>query len=260
MLSVHGLDFAYAKRNILSQVAFDLEPGVLCGLFGPNGSGKTTLFKCCLGLLAAKSGRVHLDGEDVQALGVSGVARVAAYVPQEHSTTFSYSVSEIVLMGRTPHMAAGLFGIPESDRRLAWEALAKLGIDDLGQEDFNSLSGGQRQLVLIARAVAQNTKIILLDEPTSSLDFKNQLKVWSILKDLASEGRAILACCHDPNHVAWHCSQVLLLHKGHILAQGTPVEVLDEQNLDILYQGSCSLRSVDGLPVVLPRFEPERPK
>lgn len=252
MLQVQDLSFCYGSRQVLQGLSFSVQRGELCGLFGPNGSGKTTLFRCCLNFLSYR-GKVMVDGRDVRSLGVGSLAQLIAYVPQEHRPPFPYSVFEVVLMGRTPHMASGVFKISESDQRKALDALDRLGIADLANLSYNQLSGGQRQLVLIARALAQETRVIFLDEPTSSLDFNNQVKVWQVMRQIARQGATILACSHDPNHVAWFCDRVVMLHHQRIVAEGKPQDVFEERVLDMLYHGACQVMSVDGLRVVLPR-------
>jgi len=252
MLRVQDLSFGYGSDPVLNELSFHVERGELCGLFGPNGSGKTTLFKCCLNLLRYR-GRVIVDGRDTRTLGVGGLARTIAYVPQEHRPPFPYRVFEVVLMGRTPHMSSGVFRISARDRDKAMQALDRLGIASLAPLSYNQLSGGQRQLVLIARALAQETPVIFLDEPTSSLDFHNQVIVWQLMRQIARQGTTILACSHDPNHVAWFCDRAVVLHRQHILAAGRPEEVFDEATLDVLYEETCRVVDVDGLRMVVPR-------
>lgn len=252
MFEVSDLSFSYGDRPVLRDISFCVERGRLCGLFGPNGSGKTTLFRCCLRLLDYQRGRVVVDGQNTRSASIGRLAKLIAYVPQEHKPPFPYSALEVVLMGRTPHMGSGIFGIAERDRRKSMEALDRLGIADLANQLVDRLSGGQRQLVLIARAIAQDTPVILLDEPTSSLDFNNQVKTWSLLRDIARQGITILACSHDPNHVAWFCDQLVVIGGCRVVADGHPNDVLNETTLDAIYQGLCRVETVGGLRVVLP--------
>lgn len=252
MLQVQSLSFQYGERPILKDLSFGVPKGELCGLFGPNGCGKTTLFRCCLSFLRY-DGRVIVDGLDTHSLSVRALAKKIAYVPQEHQPPFPFKVFEIVLMARTPHLASGIFGISLKDKNKALAALEALGIADLAHLPYTQLSGGQRQLVLIARALAQETDIILLDEPTSSLDFHNQVRVWQVLREIARKGTTILACSHDPNHVAWFCDRVVMLHNQKIVAEGRPADVFEEKLLNALYQDSCRVISVDNMKVVLPQ-------
>jgi iron complex transport system ATP-binding protein len=253
MFEVQNLSFSYGEHEILQGLSFAVRRGELCGLFGPNGCGKTTLFRCCLSFLKF-GGKVLLGGHETRSLGVKSLARRIAYVPQEHHPQFPFSVFEVVLMARTPHMASGLFGISRKDQAKALEALDWLDIADLAPLGYTQLSGGQRQLVLIARALAQETNVILLDEPTSSLDFHNQVKVWQVLRRIAGQGITILACSHDPNHVAWFCDRVVMLHDHKIVAEGKPREVFQEDLLNTLYQGSCRVVDAGDVTVVLPKY------
>ncbi|MHB1192847.1 MAG: ABC transporter ATP-binding protein [Longimicrobiales bacterium] len=254
MLEISGLHFGYGEREVLRGIDAKLQPGTLCGLFGPNGSGKTTLFKCCLKLLATPAGTVSIDGRDVAGLSAGDMARRVAYVPQEHDSPFPYLVKEIVLMGRTPHMGRGLFEIPEADREAVAGALDAVGIGDLADARYDQLSGGQRQLVLVSRAIAQQTPLIVLDEPTSALDFDNQVRIWRILHRLAMEGTTVLACSHDPNHVAWFCDRVLVLDRGRIVVDGSPEVAITESTIRSLYDEACQVSRINGLPVVIPGF------
>jgi iron complex transport system ATP-binding protein len=179
------------------------------------------------------------------------MARKIAYVPQEHKPQFHYAVQDVVLMGRTPHLDQ-MFGIPDRDKIAAIRALEMLGIRDLAGRSFRELSGGQRQLALIARAVAQETPLMLLDEPTSSLDFANQVRIWNILRDIAGMGICVLACTHDPNHVAWFCDRVIVMDSGTVLEEGPPSRVLTGDLLSQIYQKTCMVKEIDGAPMIVP--------
>lgn len=252
MLQVNHLRFSYGNTPVLKEISFNAEEGRLCGLFGPNGSGKTTLFKCCLKFLKHSEGSVLIDGTDIRRLSVREMAGYAAYVPQEHKPPFPYLVREVVLMGRTPHLG-GIFGVSNRDKGIALEALRMLGIRELADRPYNRLSGGQRQMVLIARAIAQDTKLIFLDEPTSALDFSNQIRIWKTLRHIASQGITVIACSHDPNHVSWFCHKVVVLDNEGVLAQGAPSEVMTEAVLNGIYRGTCTVKDVDGIRMVVPR-------
>ena len=251
------MHFRYGSFPVLSGVSFSVGKGELCGLFGPNGSGKTTLFKCCLRFLRAEQGSVVVHGEDVSRCSIEHLARLVAYVPQEHKPPFPYLAREVVLMGRTPHLG-GFFGVRRRDREIAMDALATLGISDLADRPYNQLSGGQRQMVLMARAIAQDTPVLFLDEPTSALDFQNQMRIWEIMREIAEEGKTILACSHDPNHVAWFCDRVVVVGEGSVVAEGYPEDVISEGVLGEIYQDVCSVRTLDGVQMVMPRCVAER--
>ncbi|MDD3071578.1 MAG: ABC transporter ATP-binding protein [Methanoculleus horonobensis] len=257
MLHVQDIHFRYGNTPVLSGVSFSVEKGELCGLFGPNGSGKTTLFKCCLRFLSAEQGSVLMNGENVAQCTIERLARLVAYVPQEHRPPFPYLAREVVLMGRTPHLG-GFFGVRRRDREIAMDALATLGIGDLADRPYNQLSGGQRQMVLMARAIAQDTPVLFLDEPTSALDFQNQMRIWQIMRDTTGEGKTILACSHDPNHVAWFCDRVVVVGSGSVVAEGRPEDVISEDVLATIYHDACAVRTLDGVRMVIPRCVAER--
>jgi len=253
MLDVENLHYSYGNGSpILSGVSFGVSRGKLCGLFGPNGSGKTTLFKCCLKFLRYPQGRVLMDGKDVKRKSVKDMARLVSYVPQDHKPPFPYLVKDVVLMGRTPHLQ-GILGISRYHKQKALDALNLVGILHIADKPYSQLSGGQRQLVLIARAVAQETPLLFLDEPTSALDFSNQVKVWNILRMIADKGTTIVACTHDPNHVLWFCDDVVVMGNQNLIAQGPPREVLSDSILDRIYADVCSVRDLQQTKMVLPR-------
>jgi iron complex transport system ATP-binding protein len=256
MLAIDSLSFAY-DRLVLDRVGFELEHPQLCALFGPNGTGKTTLYRCVLGLLRPAPGsRIELDGVPVDSMARRALARRIAYVPQEHSPPFPYLVKEMVLMGRTPHLG-GVFGPSLADRSAAQEALEVIGIEELADRPFSSLSGGQRQLVLLARALAQDADILLLDEPTASLDFGNQLMLWRTVRRLTDAGKIALICTHDPNHVMWFCDRVVVLgREGRLQGVGSPGEVIDAAMVEILYGPVASLHPVADRTVALPDVDP----
>jgi iron complex transport system ATP-binding protein len=251
MLSVRDLHFSYGALPVLRDVSFDAASGEVCGLFGPNGCGKTTLFRCCLGLLQGRAERLSVDGLAVAGMPPRDRARLMAYVPQEHKPPFPLRVVDVVMLGRTPHL--GLLGrASATDREVVSTTLGRLGLTDLAMRAYDRLSGGQRQLVLIARAVAQQTPVILLDEPASGLDFRNQVRIWRVLRELAAGGTAVVCCTHDPNHVAWFCDRAVVMQGGRVVTEGSPSDALDLATLDRLYPGVCTITKADGLSIVHP--------
>lgn len=257
MLKVRNIHFNYGPTPVLRDISFDVDEGTLCGLFGPNGSGKTTLFKCCLKFLKAHRGSVRMNGTDVSGLRIEDMAKLVSYVPQEHKPPFPYLVREVVLMGRTPHLG-GFFGVSRKDKKIALDALEMVGITELADRPYSQLSGGQRQMVLMARAIAQETPLMFLDEPTSALDFSNQIRIWKIMQMIAEDGVTILACSHDPNHVAWFCDKVVVMNGNGITAEGSPSEVISEETLGEIYADICSVRTVDGVRMVMPKWVMEK--
>jgi len=242
-LAAHGLGFGYGATPVGRNVDIDLRAGEVLCLLGPNGSGKTTLFKTLLGLLPAQAGEVVLDGTPLTELSRQDIARRIAYVPQAHTAHFPFRVIDMVVMGRTAHL--GLFASPTaSDRQRAREALALLGIADLAEREYTRISGGQRQLALVARALVQDAPAIVMDEPTANLDFGNQVIVLSEVKRLAARGLAVLLSTHDPDHAFSIASHVALLDRGRVLDQGVPQKVLTPG----------MLKSVYGIDVIIDRL------
>lgn len=252
ILSVSSLSFAFEKIPVLSDISFSAYTGEVCGLFGPNGSGKSTLFRCCVHLLGTYKGKILVDGEDTGKMEIKKLACKVAYVPQDHQPSFHYAVRDMVLMGRNPH-SSGISGFSDVDKKIALMAIRKLGISDLASHSIRELSGGQRQLALIARALAQKTPLMILDEPTSSLDFSNQLMIWEVLREIARSGIAVIACTHDPNHVLWFCDRVIVLNKGRILAKGETKSVLTSDLLSQMYGKKCVIGEYEKTPLVIPQ-------
>jgi iron complex transport system ATP-binding protein len=251
MLKVENLYHAFNRRTILEDINFSVEKGQLCGLFGPNGSGKTTLFQCCLGFIRPDKGMIRFLDKDIRKLTIRETAQHVAYVPQHHTQPFPFQVEEMVLMGRTPHMR-GFYKPAKKDQAAARTAMERVGISNLAREPFDILSGGQQQLVLIARAIAQGTDMIFLDEPTSALDFRNQALVWKALRQIADQGTGILACSHDPNHVAWFCDTTVVLGSPGLVAKGDPSKVFSQQLMDEIYKGACEVSHAMDLKIILP--------
>src|SRR6478752_4473518 len=234
-LEGHQLTIGYQDRVVGSGLDVKLENGEVLALLGPNGGGKTTLLKTLLGLLSPKAGEVRLDGAALSSRSVRERAREIAYVPQTHIATFAFSVETVVLMGRAAH--GDLFARPTSrDRMVAMAILERLGIVQLAQRPYTMISGGERQLVLLARALAQEPKFIVLDEPTANLDFGNQGKVMREIRGLASSGLGVLFTTHDPNHALRAADRAYLLRGGERLAEGKVADVLTKAQLEELYR------------------------
>jgi iron complex transport system ATP-binding protein len=250
-MKVREVRFSYGTKEVLKGVSLEVKPGCLQGLLGPNGSGKTTLFKCCLGFLKPKSGLIEMDGVSIGSLGTRRLAAKVAYVPQEHYPSFPFTVSEMVEMGRFPRRGR-LPILSRRDREAVAGALARVGLEKLAGDSYVRLSGGQRRLVLVARALAQEAEIMFLDEPTSSLDFANQLVVWETVRSIAAEGLGVVICCHDPNHILWFCDEVAALKGGRILAQGKVGQTMGRDLLEELYGRSIGVEKVSGRTFIYP--------
>jgi iron complex transport system ATP-binding protein len=233
-LTIDDLTFGYAGIPVGRGVSFGLDGGEVLCLLGPNGGGKTTLFKTILRLLAPLGGRVAVDGRPVAGWSRAALARVFGYVPQAQLGVFPFTVAEVVLMGRTAHI--GPFSTPtRRDRELAEEMLALLGIGHLAARSYTEISGGERQLTLIARALAQQPAILVMDEPTASLDFGNQVRVLGEVERLAARGIAVMLSTHDPDHAFLCAHRVALLHEGRLARLGPPDEVVTRDSLRAVY-------------------------
>ncbi len=233
-LSTDNLGFGYRGKPVGRGVTIEIRSGEVLCLLGPNGGGKTTLMKTLLGLLPPQQGAVRLDGEDVASWSRQRLARIIGYVPQAHAAFFPFTVTDIVLMGRSAHI--GLFAAPSrADHEIAGRALEMLGIGHLADRIYTEISGGERQLVLIARALAQQPRILVMDEPTASLDFGNQVRVLRQIASLARSGIAVVFSTHDPDHVVLCGDRVALLHGGRLEEIGAPEAVITPASLKRLY-------------------------
>jgi iron complex transport system ATP-binding protein len=245
MLTVESLDFGFPGRTIGRDVSFTLEAGEVMCVLGPNGGGKTTLFRTVLGLLARHAGAIRLEGREIETLSRPEIARRVGYVPQGHAGYFAYTVREFVLMGRTAHL--GVFSVPgKRDREVAERGLESLGIAHLADQPVTEVSGGERQLALVARALAQEPKLLVLDEPTASLDFGNQVRVLQRISALAVSGISILFSSHDPDHAFLCAHRALLLAEGRVIEIGTPRAVIRPDTLERLYGVSVKVIDLGG--------------
>jgi iron complex transport system ATP-binding protein len=234
-LEGRSLTIGYRDRVVGRGLDVALATGEVLALLGPNGGGKTTLLKTLLGLLAPKAGEVRLGDKQLSALPARDRARLVAYVPQTHIATFAFTVETVVLMGRTAH--GSLFARPSlRDRTIASAMLERFGIAHLSDRPYTMISGGERQLALLARALAQEPQFVVLDEPTASLDFGNQGKVMREIRALAAAGHGVLFTTHDPNHALRAADRAYLLRDGERIAEGAVAEVLTRAQLEALYR------------------------
>lgn len=255
MIEVKDLHFWHKGEDIpiLKRIEFKASPQEVTVILGPNGSGKTTLFKCILGLWEARKGEVFINGRSIRTMGRGEVAKNVAIVPQDHEPPFPYSVFDVVLLGRIAHV--GLLSSPSQwDKEAARRALEALGIERLADRPYTKISGGERQLVLIARCLAQEAPVMLLDEPTAHLDFRNQVMVLTKVKSIAKEkGLVVLMTLHDPNLALLFSDQVLLLNGGEVVARGGPKEVITEENIRRVYGLDVAFISQDGMELICPK-------
>jgi iron complex transport system ATP-binding protein len=242
-LRAESLAFGYPGHPVGHDVSLALAAGQVVALLGPNGGGKTTLFRTLLGLLKPQGGRVLLDGDDVARMPRAAVAKRVAYVPQAHTGYFPFDVIDVVTMGRTAHL--GPFAGPSArDRELAWAALERVGVARLAEATYTRISGGERQLVLIARALAQGAPLVVMDEPTASLDFGNQVRVLAEIERLKAAGVGILLSTHDPDHALLLADRVAMLHGGKLLADEPAQQAITPDRLRTVYGVDVAIREV----------------
>jgi iron complex transport system ATP-binding protein len=235
ILEARGLAIGYRDRMVGRGLNVALTGGEVLALLGPNGGGKTTLLKTLLGLIPPLGGEVFMTGRPLSRLSVQERARLIAYVPQGHAGAFAFTVEDMVLMGRSAH--ADLLSRPSArDRQVAAAMIERLGIAHLSDRPYTMISGGERQLALIARALAQEPRIVVLDEPTASLDFGNQGKVMREIRALAEAGLGVIFSTHDPNHALRFADRAMLIQDGSCVADGASREVLTGEALESLYR------------------------
>jgi iron complex transport system ATP-binding protein len=252
-LAVENLSFYYGPRLILDEITFSVSSGSICGLLGPNGSGKTTLLKCINGILKPARGCISVHNVSLKKMDRQEIAKNMSVVPQQTNTVFAFKVVDMVVMGRSP--ALEMWQKPTlTDRDDAAKVLTELGVGHLAERCFNEISGGERQMVLLARSIYQDTKIMLLDEPTSHLDLKNQIKIMDIVRSVAMERKiTIIMTLHDPNLALHYCNDVVLLKEGCIMDMGEKAQVLFDDNLSSMYELKVSLEeTLQGIKVILP--------
>ena len=243
------LSFSYGAFRVLSEVSFCAENGQLTAVLGPNGVGKTTLFRCILGSLGKYEGRIEVDGKNVSAMSARERAHRIAYIPQVHAPSFGYSVMDMVLMG-TAHCVGTLSQPKKEQIEAACEAMERLQIGQLSGRIFTQLSGGEQQLALIARALAQKAKTLVMDEPTASLDYGNQIHVLETVKGLAEDGYCVLLSTHNPQHAFWYADSALALFQGKVAAFGNPEDVLTAERIGELFRMKVRLiRAENGMMI-----------
>lgn len=233
-MEVNHITFSYGDRKVLDDVSFKAEYGEILSVLGPNGVGKSTLFRCMLGLLTPQSGEALINGIAVSSMDAMQLAKHIAYIPQSHSPTFNFSVFDMVLMGTTAQVS-GFSSPGKKELAQAETALERLGIGHLKKRGYANISGGERQLVLIARAIVQQARILIMDEPSANLDYGNRIRVMQTIQNLANEGYAVIQSTHDPDQAYLYSDKILALYKGKVLACGTPQETIQESFISTLY-------------------------
>lgn len=250
-IELENVSFSYGVVPTLHDVSFSVRQGALVAVLGPNGAGKSTLFRCILRLLKPSAGTIRLCGEDTAAIDRRRLAKLAAYIPQSSTPVFNYTVEDAVLMGTTGALSA-LQAPSRTERERCARAMEQLGISDLAQRGIAQLSGGERQLALIARALVQDARVLIMDEPTANLDYGNQRRVMQQVRALADSGYTILLSTHNPEHALHYATQVLALQNGRVIADGVTADTLTTELLARLYGIRAEVRRIDGHTVLIP--------
>ncbi len=252
IISLDKLRFGYGhdQHTVLNDLSLEIPPGAITAILGPNGAGKTTLLHVILGLLPPRAGQVLLDGKPQPTLSRREMSRLIGLVPQAEYIPFDFSVLEYVLLGRSPYL--GMLEMPsDEDYRVATEVLQSLGLADLQQRAVTEISGGERQMVMLARSLAQQPRILLLDEPTSHLDLSNKSRLLRVLRQLAERGVTVVFTTHDPEAAIAIAQYLIMMRDGRTLASGSLADVLTADNLIATYGTPIRLVHVDDRPVVL---------
>jgi cobalamin transport system ATP-binding protein len=254
LVEVERLSFAYGVIEAVKDLSFSVGKGEVFGLLGPNGSGKSTVVRLLSRVLTPRSGRVNFAGRDLATYSREELARQIAVVPQETAIELPFSVLEVVLMGRSPHL--GRFGFERAeDLTIAHRVMAQTGVSELVTREIHELSGGERQRVILARALAQEPRVLLLDEPTAFLDIKHQVEVYDLIKALSQQdGLTVIAILHDLNLAALYCDRLALLKAGRLFCLGTPEQVLTYTNIKAVYETEVyiGLNDITGKVHILP--------
>ncbi|MBQ1290547.1 MAG: ABC transporter ATP-binding protein [Lachnospiraceae bacterium] len=251
-LQIENLSYTYQSSPILKDLSFEAQSGDFISVIGPNGAGKSTLFRCILNFLPDYSGAIRLDGRNTKEISPRELSSCISYIPQIHRPTFGYSVLDTVLMGMAGRIA--VFSKPgPSEIREAEQALDKMGVLRLKERDFARLSGGEQQLVLIARAIAQKAQILIMDEPTSALDYGNQYRVLGQIRELSEQGYLVLFSTHHPQQALQFSTGVLALKKGMPALQGAPEEILTPGLIRELYGIDAEFFATPSGTVILPK-------
>lgn len=232
---IDDIYFKYTDNWVLEDISFDVTEGEIFGIIGPNGSGKSSLLKLLSRINISRNGHIYLGGIDISLIRRKELSRTISYVPQESSFLFPYTVSETVLMGRIPHLN-GRFFEDSNDKRVVMDAMRAVGIDILKDRPITDISGGEKQRAIIARALAQEANILILDEPTTSLDIGHQIGIFNLLSGLNSERKlTIIISLHDLNLASQYCHRIMLMNRGRVYAIGKPSEVITEENIRDVY-------------------------
>lgn len=258
LIEIKNLHFSYKKNSVLKGVQFRMQKGEVVSLLGPNGCGKSTLIRLVLRLLEGR-GEIKLHGRDLKSYSHKEIAEHIAYIPQYHNVPFNYTVLEMVLMGRVSKL--GIFGASsKNDEAKALDALKRVGIAELASRPFGQLSGGQKQLVLLARALAQEVNFFIMDEPVNGLDYGNQIRLLELIASLASEGYTFLKTTHYPDHALLVSSRVVVLNEGKIVADGLPENVINASMIQEIYGVKSQIIDYASHKRCIPTFKTQEKK
>ena len=249
-IKVDGLYFRYDSKPGLRDVSLELRHGDILGIVGPNGSGKSTLIKCLDRILRPQAGSILIDGEEINRMDRDELAKKLGYVPQGENSKFPITVFDAILMGRRPYLN---WRPSAHDLEKVSDVICQLGLEEIAMREIGAISGGQRQKVLIARALAQEAEVILYDEPTSNLDLRHQLEVLNMIKEQAENGITAVVAIHDLNLAARYCDKFVMLNKGGIYAAGR-LEVLHPENIEPVYKVKVSAINNSGNMVIVPEY------
>ncbi|ADB58073.1 ABC transporter ATP-binding protein [Archaeoglobus profundus] len=249
VVSVKNVSFSYGGFQVLRDVTMNAREGEIVCLLGPNGAGKSTLLRCTLGALRPQKGRIIINGVDIFDFDPIELAKLIGYVPQAIERTFPLTVFESVLIGRLPYLG---WTPSQSDIEAVRNAMKLLGIENLAWKNLNELSGGQRQKVLLAMALAKEPSILLLDEPTNNLDLNSQLEVMDIIRDVVKDGKTAIVALHDLNLALRYADKIVIMKNGRVLANGKPAEVLSENVIESVYGVKAIVKNENGLRYVIP--------
>lgn len=254
-IEVKNLRFSYSTQAVLKNVTFSVNDGELLSILGCNGAGKSTLLRCILGLLSEYEGTIELNDRNIRGMSPSEMAKQIAYIPQSHYQAFNFSVYNMVLMGTSSQVSA--ISSPGKNQKMrAEDAMERMGISHLGKKSFSNISGGERQLTLIARALAQDAKLLVMDEPTANLDYGNQLRVMEQAKSLAGEGYTVIQSTHNPEQAYLFSDHILALKNGEIVGDGSPADIITEKLMRALYNADTEVQSMynDKVRVFIPKL------
>ncbi len=252
LMQVSDASFSYdGQHNIFENINFSVQKGDVFCILGPNGTGKTTLIKCINGLMKLSSGKILFNEKNIYSLNKTEIAKNIGYIPQIHNSTFPFSVLDVVLMGRSPHLE--MFASPgEKDIKIAEESLKTLNITHMRDVPYTEISGGEQQLVFLARILTQKPSVLLLDEPTSHLDFGNQMRTLNIIEKLAKSGLSIVMSSHFPDQAFISANKVALMKGKNFIDIGSPEKVINEENMEKIYDVQVKIVDIEHRKACIP--------